>query len=380
MDESIFNLQGRMVDASGAGIGGLFLAIVDEDDLDEDDLLGLGKTREDGTFNLTFLGSEFRQDAFEMEATPDIKIVVSVLVDNVYKPIFIRGFANLGWGWGGGRVDLGDIMVHGYDPNTPRILEGVEALPGYEKTSSRLEIDDDMLRYCLAEVAPLVEKLTGWRNLLDGLEVAVADGTSSYSMRDSLVAQGIDPGSFNARLLTFFADHLLAPGMGCALYDPGTHTVVCNRSVMHQVGLDALKVIMGHELVHVGQYKHTPGLKAYVKATLIDLATRPQVDPDEARAKLRYNTELEGYARYIEEDFLRKDHYPMATLFYHASFTDRLLHGLVGLLSPDTNDATATKLAQYVDGLELYRKRQVGTTPVRFHFEVSSLPGGDAFV
>lgn len=360
------------------------LAVVDEDDLNEDDLIGLGKTLPGGHFHVTFLSSEFNQDVLEMDLAPDIKIVASAMFGDERKAIFARRYPHLGWTWtSGGEVDLGDIPIEGYDPDNLVPLEGEDPTPGYLKSADRLEIDDDMVRYCMAEVAPIVEKLTGWSGLLEGLNVAVEDGTSRYTLAETLDAQGIAPDSMEARISAWIADRVLAPGMGCALYDPPTHTIVINRRSMNQVGLDALKVMIGHELVHVGQFKYTPGLKEFVRAYLREIPAQPTPEQlEEMQAKAAYNTELEGYASYIETDYLRARHYPLATLFYHASFADKVVHAVISMMTTDEGsaDASEAKASQYTDGLARYRERETRPgVPVRFSIDLSRYPGGERF-
>ena len=379
----LFKLKGRVVDGNGEGIEHLLLAIVDEDDLDEDDLIGLGKTMEGGHFHLTFLGSEFRQDTLEMELTPDLVVIASTLFGDTLKAIAKFDFTDLNW-YEGDDVDLGDLVIEGYDPDAPTPLDGVDPTPGYARAAERLDIDDDMVRYCLAEVAPIVEKLTGWAGLLDDLNVRVQDGTSSFALRETLEAQGIDPESIEGRISIWIADNTLAPGMGCALYDPGTHTVVVDKSSMNQVGLDALKIMMGHELVHVGQFKYTPGLREFQRAFMREAPTHPTPEQlAELQVKAGYNVELEGYARYIETDYLKNRFYPMATLFYHASFLDSAIHAIIAMLAGGggSEDASTVKASQYTDGLALYREREVVEgVPARFEFDLTKYPGGERFV
>lgn len=382
--DAIFKLSGALVDEDGEGIKGLLLAVVDEDDFDEDDLIGVGMTQDGGRFTVTFLTSEFQQDTLEMETTPDIKLVASAKIGDTYKAIWHTSFPDLDWSWDGGEVDLGKINVTGYDPDDPTPLEGVEALPGSDRRVERLDITDEMVRHCIAEVAPIVERLTGWPDLTEGLNVDVTDGTSAYVLRDKLKASGVDPDSFTASVYAYIADNTFAPGMGVALYDPGTHTIVINADVMNHTGFDTLKAIVGHELVHVGQYKYTPGLKAYqdhLNAQVPDIDA--EVDLDEELAKFAFFTEIEGYASYIEHDFLRAQYYPLGGHGYHASFAESVIHKLVSSLTAPGDDnakANEAKANQYTEGLERYRARQLGDHPARFDLDVAALPGGAQFV
>ena len=92
--------------------------------------------------------------------------------------------------------------------------------------------------------------------------------------------------------------------------------------------------------------------------------------------------ELEGYAKYLETDYLNAKYYPMATLYYHASFVDKIVHGIVSLSTPGGGDeATKTRSSQYTDGLALYRERdRVPGIPVKFQLDLTRYPGGERFV
>jgi hypothetical protein len=377
--EDFFVLTGRFMDHAAVIVPDLFISISDVDSLDGDDLLGLGTTDEKGSFSIQFLGSEFRQDMFEYEETPDIRIVASAMFGEERKAIFEREFEGLEWKEG--RADLGDIVLESVDLKNPVALEGVEAIPGIGKRASRLSIDDEMVKHCVAEVAPIVEQLTGWKGLLDDLKIVSADSLAPYMLRESFLAEGTDPDSWSAKFTAFFADFIQGPGAGCGLYDPHIHTLIINRSIMKQVGIEGLKIICGHELVHVGQYKYTPGLKEYNLAHLRSMKTNPEsFDPVEAAARAAYMTELEGYAKYIESDFLHKKFYKMAIMNYHASTLEKITQAMVAMITGSNKASQEAKADQYTDGRERYRARQVGDAPARFVLDVTSLPGGEAFV
>ena len=377
--DDIFTLKGTLTDTSGRPVPDLFLVIVDEDELDEDDLIAVGTTDEEGRFKVSFLESEFQQDMLEFEDEPDIKIIVSAKFDGIYKAIFERGFPDLDWDWtGGGEVDLGEIPLVGVDLDNPVPIDGTELLPGFERRSVRLDIDDELVRYCLAEVAPIVEHLTGWKDLLDGLNVEITDSLGAWLMKDSFAQQGVDPDSFEADIQAFVADYSLKAGSGTAMYDPNTHTMVVQRKVAEQSGLEGFKLVCGHELVHVGQHKYTPGLTEHNRAQQQWLAANPgEVGSAEVTERMAYMTEIEGYASYIENDFLNKKFYKMAVLTYHDSFCQKMIRGLFSVVSGDVDKARDSKHNQYIEGIERYRRRQIGDHPARFELDVESLPGRD---
>ena len=376
--DDLFRLKGTLTGSAGKALPGLLVAIVDEDELDGDDLIGVGTTDAAGSFHLSFLGSEFRQDALEIEETPDLKIVVSTLIEGVFKPIFQRSFPDLSWETR--QVDLGEVVLEGVNTEQPVPLVDVVPAPGVDKRAAHLHLDNDLVRYCLAEVAPLVERLTGWSNLLDDLAVEVAPSLAPYMLREPLIGAGRDPTGLGAKVTAFVTDFVQGPGAGCALYDAHTHTIIFNSSLLSQVNLEGLKVMCGHELVHVGQFKNTPGLREYNLAHLRGMiADAENEDAEVARKKMAYMVELEGYAKYIESDFLQDRFYRMALLVYNPSITENVIRAILAAAVPEPVNPKDSKAAQYLEGRELYRKRQEGDMPARFEMDVSTLYGGAAF-
>ncbi len=401
--KDMFKIKGRLCDASGVAAEGLFVALVDEDLLTRDDLIAVGKAGVDGGFQVAFMGSEIRQDAFEVERTPDLRIVASAVFDGALEVVFTKAYGDLDWS--AGAVDLGVVTMEGVELSRLVPLDGFKPLPGYNRGTARLEIDEAMVRWCLAEVAPIVEHLTGWGELLEGLKVEVVESLAPIILREAFLQEGMDPKSFEARLAGFLLDYAQGAGAACAIYDPHGHAVVIQKGIMKQTSLEGLKVVCGHELVHVGQYKYTPGLKAYTlhrMRRLFASASEGGAGEGLDETSDSFMVEVEGYARYIETDFLIKNYYPMAVMTYHASFFERVMRALMAAAFSEVGEARALKQSQYVDGREVYRGRAGGSDPqaggssqeagvsgqqaggsdqpARFTLDVSSLPGGAAFV
>ena len=78
--------------------------------MDGHDLIGLGPCDKDGSFNVSFVGSELRQDMFEYEETPNLQLVVSIMFDKERRAIYQQSFPNVDWT--SGAVDLGDIYLN----------------------------------------------------------------------------------------------------------------------------------------------------------------------------------------------------------------------------------------------------------------------------
>lgn len=378
--DAIFTLNGRITGPDGGPIAKLVVAIVDEDALDQDDLLGVGVTDEDGRFKLSFASSEFQQDTLEIEETPDIKIIASLVQGEGLKPIFARAFPDLTWAGGG--EDLGDIQIAPFDLNNPVFLDDVEALPGADKRAQKLSIDDEMVAACFAEVLPLVEHYTGWSNLAEGLKIEVVDSLAPTMLRELFKEKAIAADSLEAKFTGLFMDACAGYGAGGGLYDPTTHTVLLNRQCLEQNGIETLKIILGHELVHAGQFVYTPGLAAYAldyQRRSLGLVIDP--DPQALQKRRMFMVELEGYATYIERDFLRKRHYPFASSDYHSSVVDMIVQVAAALLASSDDKAAAAegsvddKFKQYEEGVALYRSRATPERPAPWTLKVEDLPG-----
>ena len=76
-------------------------------------------------------------------------------------------------------------------------------------------------------------------------------------------------------------------------------------------------------------------------------------------------TEFEGYAQYIQTDFLQK-HYNIATFFPHYSAFQVVIYRIIKMFIPEFDKFFKVKLDQYSEGLEKYRKRQSHKHPTDF--------------
>ncbi len=369
----IFRLCGTAVTPDGGLLCNLRVAVVDEDTFNHD-LLGVGFTDDQGCFRLSFTRREFNQDLFESEALPDIYIVFSALFDGVFKAVAVKRFPDLLFE--GGLEDLGDVVLTQWRPEGFEPIEGADPTPGADKRVQRLDLDHDLVKHCLAEVTPLVESLTGWSGLLDDLKIDVTDELSRYVLGPVVEALGMSMGSLQGRVMGLMADQFAD---FLALYDPLTHTVVVHSQKAARQNLDALKVIIGHEMVHVGQFKSNPKLVERYKSMLAEVAQLEifsqddgSVDSEALAQAMRASPmqsvmeELEGFAYYIQRDFLEK-HYNLATFFTHRSFIERLLTTAVRAAVPASDTIAEVKRDQYVDGAERFRQNARATgQPARF--------------
>lgn len=367
----IFRISGATVTPTGDLLCNLQVAIVDRDTV-SDDLLGVGVTDDEGRFRLSFTRREFNQDLFENEALPDIAIIFSAPFDGFYRAVAVMEFPDLRFEHG--QEELGDIALTSWTPEGFVPLTGVDPTPGYSKRVQRLDLDDELVRRCLAEVAPLVEAFTGWRDLLEGLKVDVTDAVTRYTVTPMLESMGFESSLTTDLMVRLVGDYAMN---FMALYDPLTHTVVVHETHAARTNLDALKVVLGHELVHVGQFKNEPGLLTRYQTMIADLGKLGEQlhDGDADIAALAESfresplqavmEDLEGYAYYIQRDFLEK-HYNMATFFHHRSWLEWIFQGALQRLAPGVDTIKAVKHDQYLQGAERFRGQARGELPARF--------------
>ncbi|RYE88583.1 MAG: hypothetical protein EOO75_13120, partial [Myxococcales bacterium] len=275
----IFRVRGRVVDEAGAPVEGLWVALVDADPV-LDDFLGAGLTHPDGSYELSFARDEFNRERFELEQTPDLYAVVSVTRDGVDVPVARHVFAPVRPGPATHALEDIRVAMHG---GQPPALAGQEAFPGlYHPSARRLRIDRELVEAALAEVVPRVEELTGWSNLLDGITVLLEHEYDDAAVHRRLCDRLGVPHNDQPRHIS---DACLA------FYQPTTRTVVVRSEVSGRQGYEALKQILGHELVHVGQYTRYPDLLERHE-NLIRRALRME----HARATSTYDGEMHALA------------------------------------------------------------------------------------
>jgi hypothetical protein len=353
----VLRLQGRVLDARGRALSGLRLAVVDAD-LVRDDLLAVGFTDQDGRFRLSFTPSEFNQDPFERESVPDLYIVFSSLREGEFIAVHRESFATRAFL--DGTEDLGVIPIPSW-VQEPVFLGHLAATPGFHKGALRLSVDDELVAHCLEEIAPLVEQLTGCRDLLARLR---------FELHDHMGAAVLDSqgnGDLHPILAWLLGNSMLANL--AALYDPVQHIVHINLGWARRQGLDAVKVALGHELVHVAQFQGSPDLKA----THANLVRESQLESNQARQLCDFMTNLEGYASYIEHDHLRQ-RYNCATPLEHVTPLQTALLAAGKRLVPELATVLSAKRAQYVVGREAYQQLAESGNVPRFHV---SLPIDD---
>lgn len=348
----VFSLKGQVVNQQGYPIINLRLAIVDKD-LMLDDLIGVGFTNEEGRFKIDFTHSEFNQELGENEKTPDIYIVFSTFKENRFVAIDKQEFYHLKFK--NLKEDLGTITIETF-VEKPQFLPDINPTPGYNKKVKRLKLSNEMVAYCLEEVCPRVETLTSWKNLLDDLNFEISNNFSETMVQTAKV---IDP-----EINMFFTSLIIKPMAAntYATYDPFSHTIFINEELVSQSNFDALKVVLGHELVHVGQFKYYPELKRKQKEAYKDLLKLINETTEDASGvfekiqKTKFSefmNSIEGYASYIQ-DFLQKD-YNCATFISHQSFSVMVLTSIVKKIMPEYDGIMQSKSDQYEEGKKMFQ-------------------------
>jgi hypothetical protein len=350
---SFFNITGRAVNNNGDPISGIKVSIVDKD-MFFDDLLGVGFTDSSGSFQMQFTDKEFNQNYFEKEELPDIYLVFSIydVVDKKFKSIEVHEFFSLNFK--NKKEDLGDILISSTNETNPYIEQ--DPTPGISKRVKRLNLDDDIISHCLTEVTPIVESLTGWSDLLVDLKFKLTDDFTEVFV-NLLTINGFEKPNIVEKILI----NSVSKGF-LALYDPISHCIYIHKDRVSIHNLDAVKVILGHELVHVGQFKYFPELiQEQVKASQF-LRNLGDTEFDNFSDFLRkfqesdYNLfmqKIEGYAYYIQTEFLQK-YYNCATFFEQGSIILDIIISLLNKIDLDLESISDLKSSQYIDGKELF--------------------------
>jgi len=359
--DAIFKLSGLVTDARGRAIHNLRVAVVEQDAL-IDDLLGVGMTDERGAFRISFTTKEFNQEPFEHETSPDIYLVLSAYRDGKFVAVDRQEFPGLAFA--DGVADLGLIKIQSWDEE-PTILSHQNPTPGLKLNVVRLNIDHDLVRHCLEEVGPLVESLTGWPGLLESTSVEIEEDAVAFWAKTM--------GSFDLGLPDL-AKRVLSHVVfkkALAAYAPHAKRIVVNGKEAVFSNLDGLKVILGHELVHRGQFLYEPGLLARYDAAVREL--RPKLlDADlSIRGFLAWflasplqqlMKHMEGYAAHVQTDFLQT-YYNCAMPLVHVGLLERMLAPVLPHLFKEMAEV---KVKQYTEGRAWYRERQEGNLPARF--------------
>lgn len=214
--------------------------------------------------------------------------------------------------------------------------------------------DPESMALHLRRVEPYVSRATGWSGLANDVTVEVTSRLDR-PLEHILLNAGLE-----VRAAARLALRLAMGVMFGALYDPWRRTIFVNRGWLHVQNVDQLAVLLGHELVHVGQFDHTPGLMDEYREELVErLASASQ---PRGAAELRrlmswpFMANIEGYAAAIETHELRP-RFPLAAHLRLARRPQELVDRLTRRLLPELVAGARSKQAQYDGGRRGYEAR-----------------------
>lgn len=195
----------------------------------------------------------------------------------------------------------------------------------------KLEVTEALVRVLVQEVAPTVERLTGWRLRTEQMAVQVVPKVQAYEEIFLTRLQRLYPGGdlspFSEGIARRLAEYVLE-GTTLAAYDHTNGTLYVVRENVDDSNKDGLKVIVGHELVHRGQGLHYPYLLRRTEQVAVEVLTAETISGkmekiQEANAVM---TLLEGHATLVQGALQRL--YPKAKIERHWGITALLFRSL----------------------------------------------------
>lgn len=343
----VFTLSGSVATATGERVRDLRVAVVARGLL-ADTLLGAGDTDPLGEFRISFSRRELDlHRPLLRRGAPELHIIFSIHQDgdviplHDYVPEIDLPQDPI--------CDLGEIQLPQVDAPRGR-RAGRTREPDFTQGATRLDLDEELVGHCLREVAPKVEHLTGWRNLLDDLDIVV---TNDYRKSFFRLLEWVDISiGIVARLFLRSWFKLIL-----SQYEPLSQALIVNKRPCANCNLDGLKVVLGHELAHVGQFRSTPELADHCRDSLLwlkermvqgDLSLKEIVERLDYSMTQYYMSQIEGYASYIES-YLRQ-YYNCSMIVAPRSWLLSLLLHLPGGLSKDVEGLIGLKTKQYQAG------------------------------
>jgi len=153
-----------------------------------------------------------------------------------------------------------------------------------------------------------------------------------------------------------------------ALYNPQDQTVYVVKSTVKTQNLDTLKTVLGHELVHVGQFRRHPELaEHWVRWSSQMTSSIAQLREGKGLADTRVvemilegqklMSNLEGYAVLIEAMVLRRVYTCTERLPHLSMLQSWLARRIFGDDEASESAWAKIKKAQYVVGAEQYMQR-----------------------
>ncbi|MFO7957182.1 MAG: hypothetical protein R6X33_08765 [Candidatus Brocadiia bacterium] len=214
---------------------------------------------------------------------------------------------------------------------------------------SRLDISEELVRESAAQVAPVVEQVTGWELRLDSLNYRVLPKEQGYeaAVLGRLRGAGIPVDDDRPRGLVERLMEYVVEGSLLAAYMPADEELLVVRENVDDSNLDGLRLVVGHELVHRGQHLHHGHLFERVDSAVRSLFR--QLEEGEVGIGRMLETLkpirpvmtlLESHAQYVQ-NVLMREYYPEAHVESHFDLPYLLMRVFGG-----------AKVAQYTEGLD----------------------------
>jgi len=212
----------------------------------------------------------------------------------------------------------------------------------------RLDITEGLIQTVVQDMAPLVERLTGWDLQLPTLQVRVLPKDQGYEEivlgRMQQAGVPVDPAA-QRNFIERIAEYMIEETV-LAAYDPGRQTLLVVRENVDDSNLDGLRLVVAHELVHRGQHMHHPEVFTQADETVrgvcqLDLENESfRLQALEAMNKIQpLMSMLESHAMYVQNT-IKRLYLPKAVIESHFNLGILLMRILA-----------APKLAQYSDAL-----------------------------
>jgi len=214
---------------------------------------------------------------------------------------------------------------------------------------TKLDINNMLVGNLIAQIAPIVERETGWSLDVPELNWRVLPKSRGYEeivqrrLRNTGVAVEENARSLPERMLEVALEANIL-----AAYEPGSNMLFVVRENVDDSNLQGLMVILTHELVHRGQHVHHPELFERVDATvrmMVEQLATAGPDPQQTRAWLdsiqSTMTLIESHATYVQQR-IQARYFPEAKIERHFNFLTIMGMAFAG-----------QKAAQYTSGLPL---------------------------
>lgn len=189
---------------------------------------------------------------------------------------------------------------------------------------TRLDVTNGLIGKLIYQVAPLVQRETGWDLQLSTLNWEVLPQELGYEnivlgrLRGAGVPVNEGPRPLAERLVEYALEAAIL-----AAYDPNTAMIMVVRENVDDSNLDGLTIILAHELVHRGQHINHPDLFVRlddaIRSIYADL-NQDAFDLQQGKKKIDsiqvVMTIIESHAAFVQHKVMR-EFYPNAKIENH---------------------------------------------------------------